>query len=406
MKKSFKKLLYVSIFILILAAGFSGCASASAYQEKTDALFPRHEQAIVREASMSGELTDIAVIDGEELPISILGESAVPPGLTPGKHSLGFYFVQLDQPSAPAAPATTTTTTTRVNSRTTVTTSRTTAPAGGYVNIPTMTRISELITTESDFKPSKIYLMYTDAGKKPFFVDAGFSGWYWEWRLENKKANETVITIEDERAWASLNVPEPFMLLIDGELALWLGGRQQYDIVVSQGSHTFAIIDKSDNPRSETISVSREVNIFGEEMEIDIQGAQKNQFEFINLTAKEKTIAEKELDAKVGLVLKETSSNLPPAPDNTVSPGESILEVSMDLFMSFEMQVYLDKKPIMNFAEDGTLRGKIPNGHHEISIGGYYSDEAEFDADSNLISVSVDVGLFGPDTKIEKKPLR
>jgi hypothetical protein len=398
MKKTMTIPLPCGLFILFFAAGFSGCVSSA--QEKADALFPRHEQARIAGGGSLG--IDVSTIDGEELSAISSAFLWELPGLAPGRHSVGFYFVRQGTATV-AGPTTTSTLYSSGNLSVTKTTTSTQSHA-------TIERASDLLTVENDFTAGRLYALANGADAKPLIYEAGYSDWYWQWRVESKKPEETLVTIEDEH-YKFAQGPWPFILLIDGDPSLFFPAGQEYEIVLSQGRHTFAVIDKKD-PLAGAVSASYELDIGSEEMEIEIGGSGK-EFTLVDVAVEEKAADDAEAAVRKAVAL---SAKFPAAFNNAVGPGESILEVIVDY--TFEppvdpLEIFLDDEPIMRTGEKQTsMRFKIPNGPHTIlarntnKLVGQETSE-EFTAKSNLISATLTQGLvFSDDIEIEEKPLK
>jgi hypothetical protein len=398
MKKRAIHPLWGGLCILLVAAGFSGCVSSA--QEKADALFPRHEQA--RIAGGGGLSIEVTTYDGEELSAissALLWEL---PGLTPGRHSVGFYFVRSGTTSV-AGP---TTTSTIYNSGNFSVTSTSTSRQ----NYVTLERVSDLLTVENDFEAGRLYALVNGGDGKPIVFDAGYTDWFWQWRVESKKPGETLVTIEDEH-YQFAQGGWPFILLIDGERALYFVVGEEKEIVLSQGRHTFAVIDKKD-PLSETIAASYELDIGSEEAGIEIRGSGKK-FTLVDAAVEEKAADDAASAAKKAVAL---SVKFPEAAGNAVGPGESILEVIIDY--TFEpprepLEIFVDGEPVMRTREKRTsMRFRVPNGPHEImakntnKLVGQETSE-EFKANSNLIRATLTQGLvFSDDIEIEERPLK
>lgn len=381
-------------FMLLVAAGFAGCTSAA--QSRADELFPRQEQARIMYGS---GVVELMTLDGEDASSIADVLSGTPPGLTPGKHSLEFYFGTWGTVATPGA----TTTSTVRSGNVSVTTSRTqTNTSISYE------RISELLTLESEFKPGRAYALINGNDGNLHIYEAGYSDWYWEWRVSTKKPSETLVTIEDEHYRRADGI-WPFMLLIDGDPSLFFSSGQEYEIVLTPGPHTFAVIDKVD-PLNEAISASYEIDIPAGEAGLEVQGEGKR-FTIVEMSAEalaEAQRAEAEAEAKNAEGTEAAMRLAFPIADASrrPGPGESILEMKVDvvLGLGITFSFTLDGKPIANLQNDETIRVIIPNGRHTIAVQNDRTAET-FIANSNLISATWEQGLLLVSLNIEAKPL-
>jgi hypothetical protein len=400
MKKTMAIPLLGGLCILLAAAGFSGCVSAA--QEKADALFPRHEQARL---VSSGGILEITSIDGEERSTTMDVLMGGTPGLTPGTHSLEFYFGAAGTTTVPGA---TTTSTVYSSGNLSVTSSKT-----QNTSAVTYERVSDLLTVENDFKAGRAYMLAGGADGKPLIYEVGYSDWYWQWRVQSKKPEETLVTIEDEHFQVRQG-PWPFILLIDGEPSLFFHMGQEYEIALSQGRHAFAVMDKKD-PLATAISASHELDIGSGPIAIEIRGS-GTEFAIVDadadVAAEEKAAADKETGARKAVAL---SAKFPEAAGNNAGPGEAILEVVIDYTFSpprEPLEIFVDGEPIMRTQEkQATMRFRIPNGKHTIMSRNANSlvlpeTTEEFTAASNLIRATLTQGFISSDDiEIEEKPL-
>jgi hypothetical protein len=406
MKKTILTPLCGGLCILLAAAGFAGCVSAA--QEKADALFPRHEQARL---ISSGGIIELTTLDGEERSTTLDVLMGSTPGLTPGTHSLGFYFGTAETTSVPGAATSTTVYSSGNLSITSTSRQDTTAV--------TYKRLSELLTIENEFKAGRAYTLVSGADGKPLLYEVGYSDWYWQWRVESRKPEEALVTIEDEH-YRFAQGPWPFMLLIDGEPSLFFFMGQEYEIALSKGRHTFAVIDKKD-PLSETIAASYELDIVSDEAAIEIRGSGK-EFTIVDGGVEEaeedKQAAVQTADNKKAAVksVAALSAKFPEASGNSVGSGESILEVVIDY--TFDppvepLEILLDGEPLMHTrVKAASMRFRIPNGPHKIMSRNtnnmvWPETTEEFTANSNLIRATLTQGFISSDDlEIEEKPLR
>jgi hypothetical protein len=392
MKKTVVNLLCGGFLTLLFVAGFTGCTSAA--QSRTDELFPRHEQARIMYGS---GVVELMTLDGEDASSTVDVMSGTPPGLTPGTHSLDFYFGTWGTVSTPGG----TTSTTVQTGNLSVTTTRTqTNTSVAYK------RISELLTIQSEFKPGRAYAIITGDDGKPFIYEAGYSDWYWEWRVENKKPEETLVTIEDEH-WRIATGPWPYLLAIDGDPSLFFSYGQEYDIVLTPGPHTFTIIDKKD-PLNETVSASFELEVPAGEVEFEVRG-EGPKFIIVELSEEaQAAAAQAEAETEVKPAEDDEAAmrrNFPLADSRKPGPDESVLEIKLDLVIGLGMTTpfALDGKPIANLKNDESIRVIIPNGRHTISArGGAWTED--FTAKSNLIIATLEQFLM-VSFEIEVKPL-
>jgi hypothetical protein len=395
MKKIIVNLLCGGFFILA-AAGFAGCTSTA--QSRVDELFPRQEQA--RILGPRG-VVELIALDGED--VSSLADlmSGTPPGLPPGQHSLEFYFGTWGTVSVPGK---TTTSTVYSSGNVSVTSSRTqTDTAISYK------RVSDLMTAEYEFKPGRAYGFVNGDDGKPIIYEAGYSDWYWQWRVETKKPEETLVTIEDEHGFVWREGSWPFILVIDGEPYLHFVNGQEYEIVLLPGPHTFAIIDKKD-PLNEAISASFEMVVAAGEAEFEIQG-EGPLFTVVELSEEARAAAKQ---AEAGAEVKKAEDadaamrrDFPLAnAARKPGPGESVLEIKVDLMFGLGISIpfFLDGKPVANLQNDESIRVIIPNGRHTISVrdDGYAVEE--FTAKSNLVTAAWEQNLW-VSLNVEVKPL-
>jgi hypothetical protein len=394
MKKMVINLLCGGFFMLLVAAGFAGCTSAA--QSRADELFPRHEQARIMYGS---GVVELMTLDGEDASSIADVMSGTPPGLTPGKHSLEFYFGSWGTVATPGA----TTTSTVRSGNVSVTTSRTqTNTSISYE------RTSDLLTLESEFKPGRAYALINGNDGNLIIYEVGYSDWYWEWRVDTKKPSETLVTIEDEH-WRAADGIWPFVLLIDGEPSLFFTSGQEYEIVLTPGPHTFAVIDKVD-ALNEAISVSYEIDIPAGEAGLEVQGEGKR-FTIVEASAEALAAAKKAEDEAKAKTVDNTEAAMRlafPIADASrrPGPGESILEMKVDVVfgLGLTFPFALDGKPIANLQNDETIRVIIPNGRHAISVQNDRTAET-FIANSNLISATWEQGLLLVSLNVEVKPL-
>jgi hypothetical protein len=358
-------------------------------------------------------MIELISLDGEDVSSTADVMSGTPPGLTPGRHSLEFHFGTW---GAKSGPGQTTTSTVYRSGNVSVTSTRT--QTNTYVSYE---RTSDLLAAEGDFKPGRAYALVVGADGKPVIYDAGYSDWYWQWRVETKKPEETLVTIEDEHSQFRRQGPWPFVLVIDGDPSLFFSIGGEKEIVLSPGRHTFAVIDKLD-PLSEAISASNELDIASGEAAIEIRGSGKefiildaetaDAVEAVGEAAAEKAAEDTEAEARRAVSL---SAKFPAVSGTAVGPGESILEVVIDYTIApprEPLEIVLDDEPIMRSMEKtASMRFKIPNGPHKITainsnkLIGQETTEA-FSANSNLISATLTQSfLFSDDIEIEEKPL-
>jgi hypothetical protein len=402
MKNRFINHTGIFLFCLAVLAGFTCCASAA--QKKVDARFPRQEQALVAPGGNFGIMVE--VIDGEKISTKAAYLIGANPGLGPGKHRLGFYFMKS---GTTAGPATTKTTTLYSSGNMSVTSTKTT-----HDTYATYEKASELLFIEEDFKAGHMYCIGHTAALEPVLFDAGYSAWYWDWRKNSIKEDEAPVVINDEH-WEFNPQAWPYVVVIDGEPALLLSHGEKRDIVLTKGRHTFSIIDKKD-PRNGAITAETVLDITDDEAAIEIQGA-KEVFSIIDagvrkegLKAQKKELAEQEAQTEKG---KAISSKYPEVFGSNVGPGESIVELNIKTSFALGTQEFsIDGEPIMLLSgKRAQIRFKIPNGAHTLSIdkGGYswYNGKSKsFTAESNLIIIAIDQGLMATDFDVEKRPLK
>jgi hypothetical protein len=391
-------------FILAIIAGISSCTSTA--QKKVDARFPRQEQALVVPGGNFGIMVEI--IDGEKISTTTAYLIGANPGLGPGKHRLGFYFMKSGTASRPTG---TQTTTLYSSGNMSITSTKTTSET-----YATYEKASELLFIEEDFKTGHMYCIGHTSALEPVVFDAGYNAWYWDWRKNSIKADEASVAIDDEH-WEFGPLAWPYVVVIDGEPALFLSRGEKRDIVLTKGRHTFSIIDKK-NPRNETITAETEVDIIDDEAAIEIQGA-KEVFAIVTVDAadvrKERREAEKEESAEQRTQTKKgkaISSKYPEIFDSAVGPGESIVELNVKTSFALRTQEFsIDGEPMMLLSgKRARMRFKIPNGAHTLSIakGGYsyYNGKStDFTAESNLIIITIKQGLMMTDFDVERKSL-
>jgi hypothetical protein len=395
MKNRFVNHTGTALFVLAILAGLACCASAA--QKKVDAQFPRQEQALVAPGGNFGIMVE--VIDGEKISTTAAYFIGANPGLGPGKHRLGFYFMKSGTASGPAS---TQTTTLYSSGNLSVASTRTTSNT-----YATYEKASELLFIEEDFKAGHMYCVGHVGTLEPVVFDAGYSPWYWDWRGASIKADEARVTIDDEH-WEFNPQPWPYVVAIDGEPALLLSHGEKRDIVLAKGRHVFSIIDKKD-PRNEAITAETTVDIINDEAAIEIQGA-KEFFAIVDADAQKSDSAEGTAQTKNE---RAVSSKYPEIFDGSVGPGESILELNVKASFALGTQEFcVDGEPILFLSEKrAQARFKIPNGPHTLSIdkGGYswYNGKSkDFAAESNLIIITVDQGLMKTDFDVEEKALQ
>jgi hypothetical protein len=401
MKNRFINHAGTALFFLAILAGTISCASAA--QRRVDAQFPRQEQALVVPGGDFGVMVEI--IDDEKISTVAAYLVGANPGLGPGKHRVGFYFMKAGTASGPAS---TETTTVYSSGNLSVTSTKTTRDT-----YATYEKASELLFIEEDFKAGRLYCIGHSPNLEPVVFDAGYSAWYWDWRKNSIKTDEALVAINDEH-WEFNPKAWPFVVVIDGEPALLLSRGEKRDIVLTKGRHTFSIIDKK-NPRNEVITAETEVDIANDDFAIEIQGA-KELFVIVAVEEKQKRteaqkgeLAEEKAQTKKG---KAVSSKYPEVFDSSVGPGESILELNVKTSFALGTQEFcVDGEPIMLLSgKRAQVRFKIPNGTHTLSIdkGGYswYNGKSkDFTAESNLVIITIDQGLMLTDFDVEQKEL-
>jgi hypothetical protein len=299
------------------------------------------------------------------------------PGFVPGRHTVSFYQGSQSATTGFAGPATSTTT--RVSDNMTVT-----ATSQQTQTIVKFTRSSDLLTLENDYEAGKVYMLVNGADGKPLIIPAGYTEWYWEWRKASKKADEAVLTVNDKHyrfadgAWR-------FNLLIDGEVYTYFDMGQKKEIVVPKGRHTLSIIDKQD-PLSETVSFSAEMNVDDDALELEVTGT------------------------KSAFYIKPADAQLrsDAALDTKVVSGESVLEIHFSKKSSLALEFILDGASILSSKEQEAVRRfKIPNGLHSITgkLFSYPNANKEFTANSNLIIATFKQGTFVNSLEIEERPM-
>jgi hypothetical protein len=297
-------------------------------------------------------------------------------------------------------------TTTYSSGNLSVTTTRT--PSNTYA---TYEKDSELLFGEEDFKAGHAYCLARASDLEPVLFDAGYSAWYWNWRKNSIKPDEALVTIDDEH-WEFNPEAWPYVVVIDGEPALFLSRGEKQDIVLTKGPHAFGIIDKKD-PRNGTVTAETTVDIANDAVSIEIQGA-KEVFAVVDAGAqKEETAGQQtqtQTETKTG---KAISSKYPEVFDNAVGPGESIVELNVKTSFALGTQEFcIDGEPVMLLSgKRAQVRFRIPNGAHILSIdkGGYswYNGKSkDFTAESNLIIITIDQGLMATDFDIEERLLQ
>jgi hypothetical protein len=393
MKNRFSNYRGTSLFILAIFAGIAGCASEA--QKKVDAQFPRQEQVLVVPGGDFGVMVE--EIDGEKISTTAAYLGGANPGLGPGKHRLGFYFMKAGIVTGPGTKQTSTHSSGNVS----ITTSRTTSDTYAINE-----KASELLFIEEDFKAGHTYCIDHTAALEPVVFDAGYSVWYWDWRKNSIKTDEALVTIDDEH-WEFSPQAWPYVVVIDGEPALLLSHGEKRDIVVTKGRHVLSIIDKKD-PRNEAITAKTVVDITHDKLAFEVQGA-KEVFAIVGAGTQKKELTEQTAQTENG---KAISSKYPVVFDNSVGPGESILELNIKTSFALGTQEFcVDGEPIMLLSEKkAQARFKIPNGAHTLSIdkGGYsyYNGKStDFTAESNLIIITIKQGLTRTDFDVEKKSL-
>jgi hypothetical protein len=236
--------------------------------------------------------------------------------------------------------------------------------------------------------------------------------------VKNKKPDETVVTIDNDH-WQA-NAIRPFILLIDGESVLHFLGNQEYDIVLSPGRHAFAVIEKND-PLDETLIPLGELDIGAGEMELYIEG-EGSVYSVVDsggvdgggATKGERKAAAEQTEKNFVPQFRQYSGGRP-------GQDEAVLKISCDaVFFWIYPDVYfwLDDQPVTFRESKDEISFIIPNGRHKIratiwgaqdwSKDSRFFKEAEFTANSNLLSVVYDVGWgisYGADLEVEEKKL-
>lgn len=269
MRQKIIRLGAIALLGAVFAAFFTGCANKA--QTKIDALLPRYEQAQIPASCLcsAGESVMITEIDGEELDMTFGVPTFAPPGLSPGKHTVGFYQVAAGTTTINTGARSTTTT--QISKNMSVSTS-----SQQTQQVASFEKTSDLLKIEHDFEAGGLYMLGLGKEGKLALFKLGKTKWYWEYRVESKRADEAVVRI-GYGSFIDRSRSLPLLLQVDGKDTLLLEAGSTNAIVTAKGKRKFAAIDKRDATQNK-VAATFETEIVGDEELINISFVESGGF--------------------------------------------------------------------------------------------------------------------------------